>query len=349
MLLQVEAGQEVAEEIPEVDQGDRQGEEPAPPQWPDAKGKKAWIIVLLVLLAVSWYIQSERIQNLESRLVRAESYLETRLNDMSNLIGSLQNSAEEQNSLISDWRYEVVESDRLGQAVLMDFYLTPKSFTEDLQIELNISDAEENGGESVQVPLVQEGYVFAAEGVSLPLSDRISVSAVFDYGAEKQLLNLDPITNLKSGSVPCLQPNWSGTAGTYYDEYRGNCLGMEFDGQVQTEFTIPRSINLTAGAVEFLVNDTVVETFDMDVTGTNGLDAASTASVTFTTVQEIQAKIPCTDGDRVSARVAVTDDLGIQYSREFCGFLYTYADGIVDVENDPMWLYMETEVTFPTA
>lgn len=320
---------------------------------PVPKGKKAWILILLALLIVSWVIQSERIQNLESRLVGTETYVINIVDDLNTRISDIYNSIENaasQNSLINDWRYEIAETNLLKQEVLVNFYLTPKSVTDKLAIEVNLLNFEEAGSQSLQVPLTQNGYVFSAENVSVPLSDEISVAAVLDYGAEKQLQNLDPIYDLKSNSMLSLQPSWSGTSGTYYDGYDEVYLGMRFDGQIETTLTLPAGTHLTDGAAEVLVNDTVMEAVEIDIDDVNNLMQQYEASQSVTCVQTLQTRVPCSNGDQVSIRVTVTDSLGIRYSQEAVSFLYTYVDGVVDVEHmsPASWMGAELEVEFPT-
>lgn len=156
---------------------------------------------------------NERIKRLQSQVNSLQNQVSSMQGNLSSQIsgisGSVQDILEREASLISQFDYEVTDVNLHKNECTLCFSLLPKSIPEGLAVTLVLVDngdatALESARPHYSTTLAQDSFgVFRGE-VTLPLSDKLAVTAQLDSGAETRTQQLEPIYSLKTMYQPQL-------------------------------------------------------------------------------------------------------------------------------------------------
>lgn len=174
-----------------------------------AKKKGRWPRVLgLCALAIAFLLLLNRLDNL-SRKYQDLSYAYSNLqysvnNQVSNITNRMEEILKAQNNLAADYSAEYLSTDVPGNAVTFRVSALPRTYTDGLTVSFL---AETGEGQCVQVEGMEEpGHRFSAE-VTCPLSDQITLSAVFrDPGGDSSIQRLDGFFGMLSDTIPEVYP-----------------------------------------------------------------------------------------------------------------------------------------------
>lgn len=125
-------------------------------------------------------------------------------NNVNNQIGSITNRVEDilksQNALTAEWSAQAASTDLLANTVTFDVRVVPKTYVEGMTAVFQAH----SGEETVELP-VEPGadHAFAGQ-ITCPLTDNISLTAVFITGDKRETQWLEDYVYLYTGSFPDL-------------------------------------------------------------------------------------------------------------------------------------------------
>lgn len=173
-------------------------------EWaPPAPKRRRWPFLLAALALVLVFA------NLFSRLEQVTqdySSLQYAINNVSyevnNQISSITNRVEDiltsQNSLMAEWNTELVSTDLAAGTVTFDLWAVPRTYVEGMTALF----VAESGGERVELSVEPTAdHAFAGQ-ITCPLTDDISLSAVFVTGDKRETQWLEDYDYLYSDSFP---------------------------------------------------------------------------------------------------------------------------------------------------
>lgn len=112
------------------------------------------------------------------------------------IAGRVEEVLQSQNALTAEQSAQVVETDCRANTVTIEARAVPRTYVEGMTAEFTVV----SGGESFTTPgKLGENHAFTAR-ITVPLTDEITVSAVFLNGEQRQTQVLEEFTGLYSGS-----------------------------------------------------------------------------------------------------------------------------------------------------
>lgn len=192
----------------------------APPP-PRKAGRRRWLRVLAAAAVIAVFLnlfsRLDRMNREYESLQSSIGYVRDDVNrQVSGIAGRVESILQSQNSLTAEWSASVVSTDLAENTVTVEARAVPRTFTEGMRAEFVLS----SGKETVTVPVeAGEDHAFQAQ-ITGPLSDGITVSAVFLSGDRRETQVLEQFEYLYSDSFPEVRVNSSlwGT-GDKVDEY----------------------------------------------------------------------------------------------------------------------------------
>ena len=165
--------------------------------------------VLALLIAVCIH-DSRRIKLLNRQVNDLQGQIINVQQNLSGQIAGIGNSVEDilqrEASLVSQYDYSVTDVDSKAQECTLTFSILPKTIPENLRLTLIVTDdeAQEYAGEhpTQSIELTKDSFNTFHGSVTVPLRDRLSVSACFESGSETQVQQLDTIYGLKNKYSP---------------------------------------------------------------------------------------------------------------------------------------------------
>lgn len=173
-----------------------------------------------------------RLDQIEQNYYNLRNSIEVVSRDVNGQVSSITSRVEQvlesQNTLTAERSAEVISTDCRANTVTVSARALPRTYVEGMEAEFILT----SGGESVTVlGALGEDHAFTAE-VTGPLSDSISVSAVFVTGNQRETQLLEQFTYLYSESFPRIEVESSvlwGTTGNI-GEYTFTRPGKEAKG-----------------------------------------------------------------------------------------------------------------------
>lgn len=165
--------------------------------------RKIWPIVvslIVVLFLVFWF--KGQLENLNGRMSSLQNNVNNISNNVSYEINSMTNQIqtilEQEASLLADYSYEVASVDIANETLLLDVQVTPKQYTEGMEMIFTAESAE---GETVTASgSLTPGHTFLAKGFEVPLSNEIKLSVTFGIDGNWQTQALETLQGWKRNS-----------------------------------------------------------------------------------------------------------------------------------------------------
>ena len=208
---------------------------------PKPKKRKKWPYVLaaLALCCVGWNL-FQRLDQLDSRYNNLQNSIGNISSNVNSQINSITNRVEEvlkaQNDLTADYGTTYVSADLAANTITFELHATPKTYVPGMEVRFL---AEYDDGQIVEVTAQPDtNHRFAAQ-LTCPLSDSITLSAVFITGDTHQTQLLDNYSGLYGSSLPDLDLRGFETVYMYTDV-------REKDGQ----FHLPEASGWIRAGVE---------------------------------------------------------------------------------------------------
>ena len=192
---------------------------PVPPPRPPRRRRWPLILAAVAVTAVFLHLFSrlDRMNQEYQNLQNSIGYVRDDVNhQISGIAGRVESILQSQNSLTAEWSASVFSTDLAENTVTVEVRAVPKTFVEGMTAEFVLS----SGEETVTVPAqAGEDHAFRAR-ITGPLSDGITVTAVFLSGDRRETQVLEQFYSLYSNSFPEVRVNSSlwGT-GDQVDEY----------------------------------------------------------------------------------------------------------------------------------
>ena len=163
-----------------------------------------WVLAAAALCLVLFHL-FDRLDRMNGQYVNLQNSLYRVESSVYGQIGSLSNRVEEilkaQNSLVADCGVELEAVDLAANTVTFSAYAVPKTYVEGMAVEFLAEN-----GETASDRLEEENGAFTGEMVC-PLTDSITLSAVFVTGNTRQTQLLDQFEGLYSASLPQVEVN----------------------------------------------------------------------------------------------------------------------------------------------
>lgn len=195
------------------------GPAPVPPPRPSKRRRWPLVLAAAAVTAVFFHLSSrlDRMNQEYQNLQDSIGYVRDDVNHQINgIAGRVESILQSQNSLTAEWSASVVSTDLAENTVTVEARAVPKTFVEGMTAEFVLS----SGEETVTVPAeAGEDHAFQAR-ITGPLSDGITVTAVFLSGERRETQVLEQFNYLYSNSFPEVRVNGTlwGT-GNQVDEY----------------------------------------------------------------------------------------------------------------------------------
>ena len=145
------------------------------------KGSHFWSGLVIVLMAGITIVTQMQYNNLKEQMGILRDGLSSVRSELTNTVGSLkysiQQSLEEQSSLISQSAYEFTQIDPGKQKATVSFKVMPKKLTEDTAIRLIFSV---DGKEPIPCDLTHEGNAWFVGEAEVPFGDPIYYSMIIE-------------------------------------------------------------------------------------------------------------------------------------------------------------------------
>lgn len=178
--------------------------EAAPPKkrWWERRSRMGLYVVaaLVVYLCVSRMFQ--RLDDLQLRCDGLSNSLGEVIYSVDRQIGAITGRVESilksQNSLTADYSAELVSLDPAANTATFSLRVVPKTYTSDLLVYFQA----DSGGAPVEIPVTEDAERTYAQEITCPLSDSITLSAVFVTGEISQIQLLESYTGLYSATLP---------------------------------------------------------------------------------------------------------------------------------------------------
>lgn len=173
---------------------------------PKPKKQKKWpyaaAAFLLCCVGVNLF---QRLDQLDNRYNNLQNSIGTISSNVNSQISTITNRVEEvlkaQNDLTADYGTTYVSADLAANTITFTLHATPKTYVPGMEVRFL---AEYDDGQIVEVTAQPDtNHRFAAQ-LTCPLSDSITLSAVFITGDTHQTQLLDNYSGLYSGSLPNL-------------------------------------------------------------------------------------------------------------------------------------------------
>ena len=173
---------------------------------PKPKKRKKWPYVLaaLVLCCVSWNL-FQRLDQLDNRYNNLQNSIGNISSNVNSQINSITNRVEEvlksQNELTADYGTNYTSADLASNTITFELYAVPKTYIPGMEVRFL---ADHGAGDTVEVSAqADSNHKFSAQ-LTCPLTDSITLSAVFITGDTHQTQLLDNYSGLYGASLPDL-------------------------------------------------------------------------------------------------------------------------------------------------
>ena len=224
------------------------------------------VVVLVLLIVVAGFSHSNEQMNqlreeINSMNVRIDSIETTVAQRSQNSSTNIEGQLQQQNSIVADYSYEIVDYDPQSGQITLHIAATPKSFVKDMTAGF-IATA--NGMERVEVEgVLDAGNIFECN-MSMPVQDEITLSVNFTQNGETQSQVLEIINNLKSDYCMSVWAEYDGNARLMNGELLldGNIITHVNPAYKAQNGNMDRVLNNwpVSGIVQIMVNNEVVST-----------------------------------------------------------------------------------------
>lgn len=182
------------------------------------------VLVALAVVGVGMNLFS-RLDQLDNRYNNLQNSIGNISSNVNNQINGITNRVEEvlkaQNDLTADYDTKYTTADLAANTITFELYAVPKTYIPGMEV-IFLAD---HGGEPVTVTATEDTNQKFSAQLTCPLTDSITLSAVFVTGETRQTQLLDNYSGLYSGSLPDL--DLRGLETTYLHSSNGK------DGQFQ--------------------------------------------------------------------------------------------------------------------
>ena len=198
------------------------------------------VLAALAVVGVGMNLFS-RLDQLDDRYHNLQNSIGNISSSVNNQINGITNRVEEvlkaQNHLTADYGTQYTSADLAANTITFELYAVPKTYTPGMKV-LFLAD---HGGEPVEVAATEDANQKFSAQLTCPLTDSITLSAVFITGETRQTQLLDYYDGYYSASLPNL--DLSGLDSAYlYVEADPNTPGLFHlpfnEGWLEPEFSV---------------------------------------------------------------------------------------------------------------
>ena len=337
--------------------------EPAAPDPLPSKAGRRWrtlwiagigIAAILCLTAIigGFWMQHRTIAQLNQQIDRLQSDLSQiqaeNSSDVSSSSDHSQNSPTDPDSILADFRYDVLSLQPITKTAKVQFTVLPKSYTAQTTAFLTFTGSD---FETIHQEILQNDAGVFETTVSLPLSHEIHGTITFEQDGEKTVQALDPICGLDQHLLT-IQTSFEGDMTRYGLSDSGSTLALNGSLKVEAlidDATYPALANYPeSGTVQLFKDGKKYREYSADFSETqpeSAFEEGESPVMQGYSLRQIAAAVPIQErfapGEWQTLQIVVTvvDRFGISYQESAYSF---------DVADENIERSSETQITYPT-